>query len=246
MVARAIYESEVPIISAVGHETDFTIADFVADLRAPTPTGAAELAVPHIDEWMERILTRQTRLIRAMKEKISLQRKQLERLEKSYAFRYPHRLYEQKLEQLDKKTEQLVRSSQKLFSLKMVQLEQVEKGLLRNHPNSLLEESQERHEKSVKSLTRAMTLILAKKEADFSNRLSTLEALSPLKIMERGYSLVYSESGELLKSAKQVQVKDTVRINLSDGMITCNVVDKKERMECQRKKNYHLKKQWNN
>ena len=67
---RAIYESNVPIISAVGHETDFTIADFVADLRAPTPTGAAELAVPHIDEWIERVLTRQTRLIRAMKEKI--------------------------------------------------------------------------------------------------------------------------------------------------------------------------------
>ena len=68
IVARAIFASTVPIISAVGHETDFTIADFVADLRAPTPTGAAELAVPHIDEMMERLLSRQTRLIRAMKE----------------------------------------------------------------------------------------------------------------------------------------------------------------------------------
>ena len=230
MVAKAIYESNVPIISAVGHETDFTIADFVADLRAPTPTGAAELAVPHIDEWIERILTKQTRLIRAMKEKVDQQRKQLRRLEKSYAFRYPHRLYEQKLEQLDKRTEQLVRNSQKLFSVKMVQLEQVEKGLLRNHPNSKLKESKGKYEKSVKSLSRAMALILAKKEGDFTNKLSTLEALSPLKIMERGYSLAYSESGELLKSAKQVNIKDMVRINLADGMITCNVMDKKERI----------------
>src|SRR3954452_2027983 len=85
IVARAIYESTIPIISAVGHETDFTIADFVADLRAPTPTGAAELAVPHIDEWLERVLTKQTRIIRAMKEKISLQKTKLGRLEKSYA-----------------------------------------------------------------------------------------------------------------------------------------------------------------
>lgn len=69
VVARAIFSSKIPIISAVGHETDFTIADFVADLRAPTPTAAAELAVPHIDELIERILNRQTRMLRAMKEK---------------------------------------------------------------------------------------------------------------------------------------------------------------------------------
>src|SRR6478609_2992351 len=133
-VARAIFTSNIPVISAVGHETDFTIADFVADLRAPTPTGAAELAVPHISEITERILTKQTRLIRAMKEKVGQQRKQLERLEKSYAFRYPHRLYEQKLEQLDKRTEQLVRNSQKLFSVKRTNYEQLTAALLRNHP----------------------------------------------------------------------------------------------------------------
>jgi exodeoxyribonuclease VII large subunit len=229
-VAKAIYESSIPIISAVGHETDFTIADFVADLRAPTPTAAAELAVPHIDEWIERVLTKQTRLIRAMKEKVNLQTNRLTRLEKSYAFRYPHRLYEQKLEQVDKRTEQLVRNSQKLFSVKMVQLEQIEKGLLRNHPNGKLLDSKENHEKSTKALSRAMTLILAKKEAGFSNKLSTLEALSPLKIMERGYSLAYSENGKLVKSAKQVHIKETVRINLSDGIIICKVIDKEERI----------------
>jgi exodeoxyribonuclease VII large subunit len=228
VVARAIYESRVPIISAVGHETDFTIADFVADLRAPTPTAAAELAVPHIDEWMERVFTRQTRLIRAMKEKISLQKNKLGRLEKSYAFRYPHRLYEQKLEQLDKKTEQLVNSSQRLFSVKREQLERVEKRLGRNHPNAKVREATESFEKSTRALTRAMMSILAKKEADFSNRLSTLEALSPLKIMERGYSLAYNEDGRLLKSVKQVQVKETIRIKLSDGAVICEVMDKEE------------------
>ncbi len=75
IVARAIFSSKIPIISAVGHETDFTIADFVADLRAPTPTAAAELAVPHIDELIERILNRKTRLLRSMKEKINTRNK---------------------------------------------------------------------------------------------------------------------------------------------------------------------------
>lgn len=108
-VARAIFKSEIPVISAVGHETDFTIADFVADLRAPTPTGAAELAVPHIDDLTERLYNRQSRLIRAMKEQIALKNERLLRVQKSYAFRYPKKLYEQKLEQLDKVTEQLLR-----------------------------------------------------------------------------------------------------------------------------------------
>lgn len=228
IVARAIYESHVPIISAVGHETDFTIADFVADLRAPTPTGAAELAVPHVDEWAERVLTRQTRLIRAIKEKLSLQTSKLERIEKSYAFRYPHRLYEQKLEQLDKRTEQLVYNSQKLFAVKSTQLEQVEKRLARNHPDVRLAEASIYYEKSMKSLSKAMKSILAKKEADFSNLVSTLEALSPLKIMDRGYSLAYSDDGKLLKSTKQVQINETVRIKLSDGTLMCSVTDKEE------------------
>ena len=148
IVARAIYGSTIPIISAVGHETDFTIADFVADLRAPTPTGAAELAVPHIDEWIERVLTKQTRIMRAMKEKVNLQSNKLERIEKSYAFRYPRRLYEQKLEQLDRATELLVTNSQKLLAVKMTQLEQLEKRISRNHPDEKIQKAKEEQNKT--------------------------------------------------------------------------------------------------
>ena len=106
IVAKAIFHSEIPVISAVGHETDFTIADFVADLRAPTPTGAAEMAVPHIDELLDKVLTNQSRLIRAMKEKLNFEKERLNRLKKSYAFRYPKQIYEQKLEQVDKLSEE--------------------------------------------------------------------------------------------------------------------------------------------
>ncbi len=107
MVARAIFKSEIPIISAVGHETDFTIADFVADLRAPTPTAAAELAAPNIIELQEKVLQRTLRLQRAMRELVHKRRKTTS-VAKSYAFRYPRQVYEQKEEQLDRALEQLV------------------------------------------------------------------------------------------------------------------------------------------
>ena len=228
IVARAIYGSTIPIISAVGHETDFTIADFVADLRAPTPTGAAELAVPHIDEWIERVLTKQTRIMRAMKEKVNLQSNKLERIEKSYAFRYPRRLYEQKLEQLDRATELLVTNSQKLLAVKMTQLEQLDKRISRNHPDEKIQKAKEEQNKKTKALYRAMSIVLSNKQAEFKSTLSTLQALSPLKIMERGYSLTYNDKGNLVKSIQHVEVKDHVKITLADGTLNCQVVEKEE------------------
>jgi exodeoxyribonuclease VII large subunit len=228
IVARAIYTSKIPIISAVGHETDFTIADFVADLRAPTPTAAAELAVPHIDELLERVLARQARLIRVMKEKIKFKKEHLYRLKKSYAFRYPERLYEQKLEQTDRLTERLIKGTARLSMLKENQLEVIMKRLQRNHPSYLLQQSEERYAHSQKELNRSMLQIFLKKQSDHDRIQSTLHALSPLRIMERGYSIAYVKEKELVKSTKQIKINDTVQIKLSDGTLMCRVEDVKE------------------
>ncbi|WP_286232347.1 exodeoxyribonuclease VII large subunit [Neobacillus mesonae] len=228
VVARAIYASSIPVISAVGHETDFTIADFVADLRAPTPTGAAELAVPHIDELMDRVLQRQTRLIRVMQEKFRFEKERLTRVQKSYAFRYPHRLYEQKLEQLDKLTEMLVRGASRLTLLKNNQHEILYKRLERNNPKEMIREAKLRTERGQKDLIRSMGQILAKKQTDFDRMIATLQALSPLKIMERGYSLAYTEDNHLMKSVSQVKAEDRVQIQLTDGSLFCKVENVKE------------------
>lgn len=118
IVAESIYDSDIPVISAVGHETDFTIADFVADMRAPTPTGAAELAVPHLNEILERLMNRKNRLTRSIQEAVNFERTRLTRMERSYAFRYPHKMYEQKLEQLDKTMDRLGRTSTRYFMKK--------------------------------------------------------------------------------------------------------------------------------
>ena len=228
LVARAIYHSEIPIISAVGHETDFTIADFVADMRAPTPTGAAELAVPHIEELMERILQRKTRMLQSMNGRYRIEKQRLDRVQKSYAFRYPHRLYEQKLEQVDKLTEMLVRGASRLTEVKKSQHETIYNRLLRNHPREALREAENRLNRSQKDIGRAMEQIILKKSTEFKRIISTLQALSPLKIMERGYSLVYTEENVLIKSIKQVKENDPLQIQLTDGSLLCNVQNIKE------------------
>lgn len=227
-VARAIFQSEIPIISAVGHETDFTIADFVADLRAPTPTGAAEMAVPHIDDLTERLYSRQSRLIRAMKEQVAVQNVRLLRVQKSYAFRYPHKLYEQKLEQLDKMTEQLVRGTGRLHDVKLEQADALQKRLYRSHPDQLMQQAKENHGRAYRLLNRAINNIIAAKEKDFARAVSTLEALSPLKIMNRGYSLLYTEKGKLIKTVTQINVNDQINVKVSDGTIHCRVTDIEE------------------
>ncbi|NYE04963.1 exodeoxyribonuclease VII large subunit [Bacillus niacini] len=228
IVARAINKSAIPIISAVGHETDFTIADFVADMRAPTPTAAAELAVPHIDELMERLLQRKTRMLQSMNGRYRYEKQRLERAQKSYAFRYPQRLYEQKLEQVDKLTESLVRGAARLTDLKKSKHETIHNRLIRNHPKVALRDAEVRFERSKKDIQRAMGQIFLKKQTEFERILATLQALSPLKIMERGFSLVYSEDNVLIKSVKQVKENEPLQIQLTDGSLLCNVQTIKE------------------
>lgn len=229
IVARAIFASKIPIISAVGHETDFTIADFVADHRAPTPTGAAELAVPHISELLDRVLNTQSRLTRTIREQMKMQKAKLTRLQKSYAFRYPRKLYEQKLEALDRATEQLVRSTNRVFLKKSEKHEQLQRRLVKNHPHELLQRAKQKHELTNRTLARTMNMIVVKKQKDFARIISMLSALSPLKIMDRGYSLVYQEDGKLVKSVKQIHVNDSIEINVTDGNLKCKVMEVEER-----------------
>ncbi|MBM7660898.1 exodeoxyribonuclease VII large subunit [Bacillus mesophilus] len=223
-VARAIFESRIPIISAVGHETDFTIADFVADLRAPTPTGAAELAVPHIDELVERINQRRARLIRAMKEKSNSERKRLVNLQRSYAFRYPKQLYSQKEQQLDRLLESLQRVSNRYIEQKKYQLEKISSNLSKHQPSSQIQLQKERHLRVSREIHKLMAMTLGNKEQQFSYILSKLEGLSPLRIMDRGYSIVYSDDQEnIIKSTKQVTPGNQISVRLKDGILNCEI-----------------------
>lgn len=221
-VARAIFSSKVPIISAVGHETDFTIADFVADLRAPTPTGAAELAVPHLTEVLERIGQRRVRLIRVMKEKMAYESERLKRVQKSYVFRNPGKLYEQKEQQLDILMERLQRQATRLIEQKHERWMQAYVLLQKHQPSEKVAKAREKQQMLAKLLEREIDSILKQKQMAFTSFLSKLHALSPLKIMERGYSLIYKEK-QLVKSIHQLQPGDSIKIRLQDGNLDCQV-----------------------
>ncbi|MFX3622598.1 MAG: exodeoxyribonuclease VII large subunit [Ectobacillus sp.] len=229
IVARAIFASDIPIISAVGHETDFTIADFVADLRAPTPTGAAELAVPSILELEERLLQRNLRLQRAMRELVNGKKEQLRSLQKSYAFRYPKQLYAQKEEQLDRLFERLLQSKSRYMEKKYIHVQQLILSVQKHHPAQKIERAQEVHAMLQKRLEREMQVILRTKQSTFIRMAEKLEALNPLRIMMRGYSVAYDEQSNIVKSVKQVQPGSAVKVQLQDGILDCNVWGIEER-----------------
>ncbi|BCB04684.1 exodeoxyribonuclease VII large subunit [Bacillus sp. KH172YL63] len=229
IVADAIWNSTVPVISAVGHETDFTIADFVADLRAPTPTAAGEMAVPHIDDLLERIMNRKLRLIKSFKTKLQSERNRLNGLTKSYALRNPRYLYQQKIETVDRLTDQLQRNISLHVKGNREYLNGLHQRLQRVHPSQLITLQKERVLHSQTSLEKQFKQVLKEKRHRFSSALSTLHALSPLKIMDRGYSLVYKEEGNLIKSSQQIQKGDRLEINVRDGKIHCEVESVEER-----------------
>lgn len=231
IVAESIYDSDIPVISAVGHETDFTIADFVADMRAPTPTGAAELAVPHLNEILERLMNRKNRLTRSIQEAVNFERTRLTRMERSYAFRYPHKMYEQKLEQLDKTMDRLGRTSTRYFMKKRDELNQLNDILKKQHPEQAVKNAKDELQQHAKVLRRAMEAIYRHKSQHFVHITATLSALSPLKIMERGYGLVFAEDETLVKSTQQVSKGDKIAVSIKDGTLECEIKEIKERIE---------------
>lgn len=230
IVAREIFASQVPIISAVGHETDFTIADFVADLRAPTPTAAAELAVPHFTELLERISSRKTRLIRAMQEKTTSERERLTHHQKSYAFRYPKQLYEQKEQQLDFLVDSLNKLGKRTLSFQNDRYTHLKNRLLQVHPKDQLKRSRQLQELLQSKMNREMNVLLAHKHSHFKEIVAKLNALSPLKVMDRGYSLVYQDE-KLIKSIKQVEPGGSLKVQLQDGHLDCQVRGIEERVK---------------
>ncbi len=178
IVARAIYESELPIISAVGHETDFTIADFVADLRAPTPSAAAELAVPNISDIILKLDSYNNRYKLALKKKVEFMKLRYEKCMNSRVFKDPTQKINEKYMLIDMK---------------------------------------------VKSIQNSIAKIYNEKKTIMIKHISKLDALSPLKTLTRGYSLVQLD-GKVVKSVNQLKKDDEIDIRLSDGKIKAKIV----------------------
>ena len=182
-VAYAIYESEIPIISAVGHEPDVTIADYVADLRAATPSNGAELAVPDQEALLQNLDALNGAMAAALSRQLKLAAQRLDALAASPALRGPTAYLERKEKDL---------------------------RLLKNRMIS----AQER--------------MISASNARFVSCVAKLDAMSPLKVLSRGYAMAQTGNGELLRSIYQVNPGDSILVNISDGTITASVLNTKE------------------
>lgn len=204
VVARAIYEANTPIISAVGHEPDFTIADFVSDLRAPTPTGAAEMAVPTVIDVNNNINNYKIRLNKYIKNLINTKFINLRSLRNSFVLKNPLAMYEVKEQKLDNLIELLNKNMNNIIQSKEIRLNKLKMSYVLQNPMSLIDEKKNKYE------------IL----------LNTLKLVNPLGILEKGYSLV-TKNGKTIKTSKDVVINDIINIKLHQGDIKAVVKENK-------------------
>ncbi|WP_156290835.1 exodeoxyribonuclease VII large subunit [Oceanobacillus salinisoli] len=231
MVADAIFQSNIPIISAVGHETDITISDYVADLRAPTPTGAAEIAVPSQVELRGRILKLKQALNRELQRELSNYHNHLRRLTESYAFRYPEQLVKQREQELDSLMERLQKAVVNIRREKKQRLESMLKRLVAQHPKKQVEQAQKHLSEHIKLQNYYMKKIVESKTVKLTNTIDKLALLNPLEIMKRGFALPYTSDGEMIKSVAQIQSDDEIAVRLKDGNLYCHVLQVEENLD---------------
>ncbi|MDC3415481.1 exodeoxyribonuclease VII large subunit [Aquibacillus salsiterrae] len=228
IVARAIATSTIPIISAVGHETDFTISDLVADVRAATPTGAAELAVPSSEELMNHVGALYKSLNRALSEKMKQSSERLTKLNKSYAFRYPEQLIVQKEQQLDRNLDRLTRSLRTISMSKHERVNHLSKRLMQKHPSKLLNQYKVDLANLVNKNQQMFNMIYHKQETTFERLVDKLTLLNPLNTMKRGYSISFTKDGKVIQSTKRVQLGEQITVKLVDGSLDCQVLGMEE------------------
>lgn len=222
IVARAIFASKIPIISAVGHETDFTIADFVADVRAATPTAAAELAAPRIAELRQKTKFLEEKAQTLFLGQVRQLRERLRHAHRSLVARHPIKQAEAANQMLDQAIHRLRTTMQRLTNDYRRQSETLVQRLNFQNPRKQLQTCRERLERAQSLLIKRGKTLTEAHRNRWLYALTKLDGLSPLKIMGRGYSLVYKD-GQLIKSVEQLQPGDGLNVELADGTIDCSV-----------------------
>ena len=218
IVARAIYASKIPVISAVGHEIDFTIADFVADLRAPTPTGAAEMAVPNLVDLKTLIEQYRIRSNENIKNIINYNTKRLDALRSSYVLKNPLVLYEVKEQKLDNFIDRANTIMNKYISDYKVRLDNIKSSYVLKNPLAMYEVKGEKIKGFVEILNKIINSNLSDNQHRYDILLNKLDLLNPLNILSKGYSVV-TVGNDVVKSSKKVKVNDEVHVRLHEGKI---------------------------
>jgi exodeoxyribonuclease VII large subunit len=227
-LARTIAASEIPVISAVGHETDFTIVDFVADLRAPTPSAAAELVIRSRQEVEDHAAALHERLTRAVRYRLLMGRQALTELAQHGAFARMMELIRQRQQKLDDLTHRMELAERQLLEQIRRRWEMISAAVRHYDLRLVLSGMRKQLDSSTAALVAIMRNVLLQHRVRSERLQTALESLSPLAILERGYALVFDSEGKLLKDAGALNVGDEISARLAHGEIRAAVTKKQE------------------
>jgi len=224
MVAKAIYQSELPIVSGVGHEIDFTIADFVADLRAPTPSSAAELLTPDQTEILATLLQKKMILNRLINQKLDVVRQQIVWMKKNLDQQHPKRRLLEKTQALDLFEAAFIRLQFKFFTAQKSTLQTLQAKLFGLTPEHKIHTLQHRVNHLTKILQNSMMQQLQRHQQSLGTLSAKLDALSPLSTLQRGFAIATRGADlHILKTAREVKPGDKINVRLQDGLLACLV-----------------------
>jgi exodeoxyribonuclease VII large subunit len=218
-VARAIAASQVPVISAVGHETDVTIADFVADLRAPTPSAAAEILCCTREELLTRISGCENRLVQSARFRLSEAARRVSRVSTERAASLLHRQIGRNLQRNDEQEMRLRDAMRRRTAASLVRIARYEARLRVHDMRPRLAQSRHRLERSTAGLTQSLTLLISRKSQRLETITAKLEQLSPLRILDRGYAIVSNSAG-LVKKPDDAPPSSAIRIRFAKGTLS--------------------------
>ena len=221
-VVRRVSELSIPVISSVGHETDTTLIDFVSDMRAATPTAAAEIATPVLMEIHQQLRNLQTRLEQALSRQLQIKRERMQALANASIFQNPERIYQvyqQRVDQLEMRLQQMMQQS---VQHKRQQLVKHQHRLELGSPSRRVQTEKQALQYLAKRLEQAQGQLMKDKKQQFQRVIQQLDLLSPLKIMNRGYGILQQEE-TIIKSVDQLEVNQELMIQLVDGTVRSKV-----------------------
>lgn len=221
-VVRRVAELSIPVISSVGHETDTTLIDFVSDMRAATPTAAAEIATPVLMEIHQQLRNLQTRLEQALTRQLQIKRERMQALANASIFQNPERIYQiyqQRVDQLEMRLQQMMQQS---VQQKRQQLLKNQHRLELGSPSRRVQTEKQALQYLAKRLEQAQIQLMKDKKQQFQRAIQQLDLLSPLKIMNRGYGILQQEE-TIIKSVEQLEVEQELTIQLVDGTVRSKV-----------------------
>ncbi|MDH5218668.1 MAG: exodeoxyribonuclease VII large subunit [Gammaproteobacteria bacterium] len=225
IVARAISESEIPIICGVGHEIDFTIADFVADRRAPTPSAAAELIAPDRLEQNRQIAALKNRLFSTTQNHIKQMQQRVEWLSKRIV--HPSQILQDRAQRLDELEGRLNNGLQRHFKQKHLQLQAISARVQQHNPRLQIARITDRHHSLQQRLVNSMKQFLHSQNTELGKLAHSLHTVSPLATLERGYAIVTNvEDNTLIQDTTRLQIGDRIQARLKQGKLIAKVESK--------------------